>query len=672
MTNKAILRTVVYIPLLWISGAFECGWVLAADGDAQQFIDMPLEDLLNVEVISASRFKQKSSEAPSAVDVVTAEDIRNFGWRTLADALSAMRGLHVRNDRTYQRVGSRGFLHDADFNSRILLMVDGRRMNDNLYDNAFLGEDFMVDMNLIERIEYIPGSGSSLYGGNALVGVINVITKQGKDIDGLRVSGEAGSLDTYRGRATFGKRWGNGADLLLNASQYYSQGAESLYFPEFSETNGGFTENADREHSRRFFGQLSYQDFTLRSGYVGRLKRIPTAAFETIFNDPDTTNEDRQAYVDLDYNTAVSANLGLELRGFYHRYDSLANYPLNMLEGIPIDRVVEVKEASGRWWGGEAKLMGTLLDAHKWTLGIEFQYDQKQAVSVLNDPSDDTQPSNRQGWRSGFYLQDEYRINDQLLVNVGFRLDQHHMIKDLQFNPRVALIWDVTPSFTTKLLYSSAFRAPNVYERDFDNPDFGFRANPTNTEEHIKSYEGIVEWRPGNGYRVMGSVFYNKFSDLLEHQEQDDSLQFTNGGKFHSHGFELEAEKRWLNGRFIKVAWTYADVRDDDQGGIVGTDAPKNQVKLHYAEPLFNETVFLGLEEIFVDKRRTLEHNIAPAYHLFNINLALSKPVYGLQAGLGLYNVLNQHYQVLGGSEHEQDMLSMDGRIVRFRLEYGF
>jgi outer membrane receptor for ferrienterochelin and colicins len=73
-----------------------------------------------------------------------------------------------------------------------------------------------------------------------------------------------------------------------------------------------------------------------------------------------------------------------------------------------------------------------------------------------------------------------------------------------------------------------------------------------------------------------------------------------------------------------------------------------------------------------VDHRRTLANNIAPAYHLFNINLAFTKPIYGFQPTLGIYNVLDQHYKVLGGSEHTQDTLAMDGRTVRFRLEYGF
>ena len=209
--------------------------------------DLPLDQLVNVEVVSASRFKQKSSEAPSAVEVVTAEDIRSYGWRTLADALNSIRGLYVRNDRNYSFLGTRGFSRTGDYTSRLLFMIDGRRMNDAMFDQGFLGEENMLDMNLIERIEYIPGSGSSVYGANALLGIVNVITKEGKKFDSLHLSGEVGSLDTYRGRATFGKQWDNGTDLLINGSRYFSHGADKLFFPEFSDTNGGIAEDMDLE-----------------------------------------------------------------------------------------------------------------------------------------------------------------------------------------------------------------------------------------------------------------------------------------------------------------------------------------------------------------------------------------------------------------------------------------
>ncbi|SJM92843.1 TonB-dependent receptor plug [Crenothrix polyspora] len=648
-----------------------CGGVLSYEQnafaqEASQLLDLPLDQLVNVEVTTASRFKQKSSEAPSAVDVVTAQDIRSYGWRTLADALSAMRGLNVRNDRSYSYLGIRGFSHTGDFNSRVLIMIDGRRMNDAIYDGATIAEEFLLDMNLIDRIEYIPGSGSSVYGANALLGVINVITKQGKDFNGVRVSGEAGSLDTYRGRATFGKQWKNGADLLINGSRFFSHGEEQLFFPKSSSATGGIAQDMDIERSSRLFGKLSYQDFTLRAGYVNRYKRIPTGP---ISNDNRLYNVDRQYYVDLDYNTQINSNLGMEARAFHHWYDYHSITPYDGNWGVaPLNPIVNFDAVDSRWWGGELKLTGTQFKSHKWVAGVEVQYDQRQ--HLINYDINHKNFSNNHGWRAGVYAQDEWRITDSLLINVGLRLDHHHMIQNLQLHPRIGLIWDVTPTLTTKLLYGSAFRAPNVYERDLNIPAFNFLKNPNNKEELIHSYEAVAEWYAGKGVKLLGTLFYNDLKQVLV---QNTDGQFINSGAYQTYGFELGGEKRWDNGRHLKLTWTHNYTRDENlNGGSWAPDSPKNLVKLHYAEPLFNDTLRLGFEELFVDRRRTLDNNIAPSYHLLNINLAFTKPIYGFQPTLGIYNVLGHHYRVLGGPINNQDTLAMDGRTVRFRLEYGF
>lgn len=657
--------------LLFFALALSCGQVFSAE-ETDKVYDLSLDQLVNVEVVSASRFKQKSSEAPSAVDVVTADDIHNYGWRNLGDALNAIRGLNVRNDRNYSFLGNRGFSRTGDYTSRVLIMIDGRRMNDAVFDQGFLGEEFLLDMNLIERIEYVPGSGSSVYGANALLGVVNVITKQGKKFNGLRLSGEAGSLDTYRGRATYGKQWDNGADLLINGSHFFSHGAEKLFFPEFSNINGGIAQDMDQEQTSRAFGKLSYRDLTLRAGYADRYKRVPTASFGSIFNGKGNFTVDTQAYIDLDYLTQINTNLGLEARAFHHWYDYHADTPIDD-NGV---RVVNYDATDTRWWGGEFKLTGTQFEHHKWIAGVEAQYDQRQHfINFDITPYQLYNNSTNNGWRAGVYVQDEYRITDSLLLNVGLRLDHHHLINSLQLHPRIGLIWDVTPTLTTKLLYGSAFRAPNIYERDYNFLDSN-RANPNNKEELIKSYEAIAEWYPVSGLKLLGTMFYNDLKKVLVQDTDTTSptyLMFTNSGHFHTYGYELAADKHWENGRHFKLAWTHNFVRDEVlNGGSWAQDSPKNLVKLHYAEPLFDDTLRLGFEELFVDQRRTLANNIASAYHLFNISIAQTKPIYGFQANLGIYNVFDQHYKILGGSEHNQDTLAMDGRTVRFRLEYGF
>lgn len=135
----------------------------AGQDDGANLADLPLEQLMQVQTVtSASRFAQAPADAPSSVSVLTSQDIREYGWRTLADALAALPGLYVSSDRNYSYLGARGFLRPGDYDSRFLLLVDGMRTNDNVYDQASIGTEGMIDMDLVERIEYVPGPGAAV------------------------------------------------------------------------------------------------------------------------------------------------------------------------------------------------------------------------------------------------------------------------------------------------------------------------------------------------------------------------------------------------------------------------------------------------------------------------------------------------------------------------------
>ncbi len=102
---------------------------------------MSLEELINLPVVG-SRIRQKLSEAPADVSIVTRDEIKKYGYRTLADILKSERSFYVRNDRIYSYLGVRGFGRPGDYNSRILLLIDGIRINDNIYDQAPIGTEF--------------------------------------------------------------------------------------------------------------------------------------------------------------------------------------------------------------------------------------------------------------------------------------------------------------------------------------------------------------------------------------------------------------------------------------------------------------------------------------------------------------------------------------------------
>jgi iron complex outermembrane receptor protein len=213
-------------------------------------LDLP-DDLFSAEeealfqdipsVYSASKYEQKITKAPSSISIVTAEEIKQYGYRTLADILMSLRGFFATNDRNYSYLGTRGFARPADYNTRVLLLVDGHRINEAVYDSATIGNDFVVDVDNIERVEVIRGPSSSLYGNNAFFGVINVWTKRGRDYQGVEVSGEYRTYDTYKTRLNYGNRFDNGIEMLLSGSYLDSQGKDDIFFKEFNDpsTNNG-------------------------------------------------------------------------------------------------------------------------------------------------------------------------------------------------------------------------------------------------------------------------------------------------------------------------------------------------------------------------------------------------------------------------------------------------
>ena len=212
-------------------------------------------------VSGASKRDQKTTEAPSSVTVVVSDDVKRYGYRTLADILGSVQGLYVSYDRNYAFLGTRG-INLGDFNSRVLVLIDGHRINNNLTDGALIETAFMLDVDLIDRVEVIRGPGSVLYGNNAFFGVINVITRRGSQLDGAEVSGEYASFDTYKGRVTYGKSFTNGAQLLLSTSYYDSAGQERLFYKEFNTTNqnNGVARGLDDDSFKSFFGSLGYRD----------------------------------------------------------------------------------------------------------------------------------------------------------------------------------------------------------------------------------------------------------------------------------------------------------------------------------------------------------------------------------------------------------------------------
>jgi len=644
------------------------------------------EDLLFLDidsVYSASKYEQKVTEAPSSVSIVTAEEIEKQGYRDFGEIMQSIRGFYVTKDRNYFYIGVRGFGLPADYSNRMLILVDGTRTNDNIYDAGAL--ESMVDVDLIDRIEVVRGPSSSLYGSNAFFATINVITKRGRDYDGLEISGEMGSNDTYKPIATFGKKMASGFEMLVSGSYLDSDGDDNLYYSEFNDPdyNYGHAEDRDNLKQKNFMAKISYKDFSLTAHYNDYKKDVPTAPWETIFNG-DLWTEDESFIAGLTYDHSYQNGLDLIARLNYNYYKYEGEYPY---EGEPEwdepPVVVNEDSAKGEYILGDVQVTKLLKERHKLTLGASFQenFKQEQQTEYKGvDPEewgflDDDHSTTV--W--AVYLQNEFTITDKLILNAGVRYDDYETFGGTT-NPRAALIYNPQENMSFKLVYGTAFRAPSAYELYFDDGVYQ-KSNDDLDAETIDSYEVIYEQFFTSQIRGTAVGYYYKMDDIIinSYDQDEEMSQFVNGGEVDAYGLELEVDGKWENGWQGRISYTYQDTEDQDINREL-SNSPEHLVKVNVIAPLWRDKIFLGVEELYTSKRRTLyrEKNEvdsdthSDAYFLTNVTLYGEKLWRNLDISASIYNLLDKNYDDPGSFEHLQDELERDGRTYRLKITYLF
>lgn len=662
--------------LLWAIATIPCAALAAASqGNDEDLISIPIERLLNMEVYSASRFVQAVGDAPSAVSVLTAADIKTFGWRTLAEALRSLPGLYTSYDRNYTYLGARGFSRSGDYNPRFLLLIDGNRANDPIYDQATIGSEFTVDVDLIDRIEYVPGPGSSIYGSNAFFGVINVITKRGRDFNGMQVSGEAGSQGARKGRASYGWRDENGAELLLSATSFHQDG-KNLSYPEFaSHASGGVARGLDYDRGQSVLLKGAAGPFHLSLVHSQRTKGTPTASYEQEFNAPGSKMVDEQTLASVGYRHASSPKDDISTRLFFNQYKYLGDYIYSNAPDVP-PRYTNRDEASSNWWGGEIKLVSSRFDRHKLVAGIEYQksnpvrqdnFDVEPYVSQLN--------ARHQNSRAGIYLQDEWQLRDDLLLSMGLRYDHNSAADSDIVNPRLGAIYRLAPATTVKALFGRAYRLPNAYELYYAIPGSGGqKTNPDLQTERIRSYEMVLEHRLSADSRVRLSTYRNKVTDLItlrkEGPEDMPVYVFRNIDKATATGLEATLEQAWRNGTRLRTSYTWQQTRDDTTGAIM-ENSPRHLGKLNLSIPFYRNVWRAGFETLYVSSRKTMNSR-AGGYALCNLTLFSNRLMKNVELSASIYNLFNRDYADPVGQEFVQEAIAQDGRNARIKLTYNY
>lgn len=639
--------------------------------DAQEPLpDLSLEELLRLDsgrVFGVSLRTQPSTEAPSSVSFVTAEDIEHFGYRSLADILRGVRGFNVTNDRNFSFLGTRGFGKPGDYNSRILLLVNGLRVNDNVFGQAEIGAEFGIDPALFERVEIIRGPGSAFYGASAFFAVVNVITKSGASLGSGSITAEAGTLKTGLLRASGGHQFANGVDVAVAGTYAGSGGVERLYFPAFDspDTNNGVAEGLDGEQIRQSYVQMRAKNFTITGAYGWRRRGVPTASFGTLFNEQVAKEEstDRHTLADLNYARPFFGNGRIYARASYDRFTYDGTYPFDGGPGAPV--LVGHNSVTGSRWSAGSRITHALPARQVLTVGAEVigNTRQNQALEYV-EPAFEVFRIDRSSMQSAVYADHEWKPARWFITNGGVRYD--HYENFTRVTPRGGLIVTPSPAQSFKYLYGRAFRAPNEYE--LNSFYFGDSVDALRPET-VGTHELVWERYTNDWLRTSVSGYRYRADQLIALVPSESAFlgtTYINEGHVVAKGLEVEAQMRLARGIQAFTNYTLQEARDTDTGTTL-TNSPRHMGKLRVSIPLKLSGATVAVETIAIGSRRTLASNtLDPTVTAdATFTMQLSKAMF-LTATVR--NVLDATYADPASDAHRQDTIPQNGRTFRVRL----
>lgn len=605
-------------------------------------MSIPLEDLLQIKYIPASQIASQVSSAASAVSVVTAQDIEEYGYRTLEEILASMRGLHITRDYSYSYLGGRGFSDPNEYAGRIIMLIDGYRADDSFYGQTYFGNNGLLDVSLIEKVEFIPGGGSAGYANGALLGAINITTKNASDAKGVRVAYGRGSYNSQEKRVTAGEVFDNGASILLFASTLNANQKEYRYEDIHQE--------GSKEKTTRFFVKANYETFSFTSSWAKRAAHFPSFPLLDIVGDP-AYNGDENMFVRLKHDTDLSSSLKLSSSAWYGHY--LYRYKD---EPDPSNYIWH-GGTTAKWYGADMKFVGSWFDNHTLSFGAEYRHDFRWfryydyfsfSWGSMNDGHYFTPRKTYSG-----YLYDDFQLSPTLKLNYGFRYEKNNANMQA-LSPHASLLWQVHPKTTLKFSANKTHRQPTAHEGVFDTP------------EQAKTYEFVAEQKLGDNTTLLASLYQYTLSHTYSYTQSD----------VHSKGAELEFAKHWDSGVRLRTSYAWQNVKNVSSQ-FDRFNSPVHLGKFNLSAPLFDNRLRVGLETHYTSKRQIMdvtEKRYAPAYWLTHLSASTQHLAPNLTTRFKVRNIFNKQYENVTAFLFYDDSSTLrdQGRTFWLEMEYTF
>lgn len=543
---------------------------------------LSLEELMRVDVTTVAGRNQEWFRTPAALTVLTASDLRQAGVRTLLDAMRLVPGMFVsRSQSSFGRANARGFSGAALPAPRNLVLIDGRTVYDPLFGGVFWDVQDVV-LEDIERIEVIRGPGATLWGPNAVNGVINIITKRAFDTQGGLLDSGVGTFEqgwaTIRYGAKLGERTAGRVYLKYFERDSFDAPAGVDALDDWSMVRGGFRVDAD---DAVFGADLTLQGDLYGTPTLGAQRRVPVPNAHLQYEVLQGDDEARGGNVLARLTRALGGNESLSMQAYYDRTDR------ERVGGFEVERDTWDIDARHEFlWGNSHELI--------WGAGFRSSRDE---VAFGRDVAVDS--SERTLNLFSAFVQNTSTITEELRLMLGSKLT-HYSITDWEAQPSARLSWMPSDQHTFWAAVSRPVRQPSRIEVDGNfilgivDPGILAGGAPTGqfveastrgsgitTDfEHLVAYELGYRARPVEGLTLAVSTYFNDYSQLIS--APPGQLGFiSNDGEGKSYGVETAVSWRPVNP--LRLQATYAHQTTEHDGPILqfeeGT-SPRNLASL--------------------------------------------------------------------------------------------
>ena len=627
--------------------------------------DKDLEKLLNKTISNTELYNQKISESPNSIIIISKEQIKLFGYQSLSELISTIQGTYIRNDMNYDFLGTRGFDRPTSFSNNLVLL-NGHVLNEYVYGSQSLDNYLGIDMDDISRVEILQGPSSTMYGSGAMVSLINIILKEGKEFNGLTAGLMYGTFDNKYAHVSYGKRYDDFSIAITG--RHGERGGKDFFFEDFKDsTRDGVARNMDWEKHLGSTIQAVYQDFSLNIYFSNREKSIPNAPYQADFNTSPTKSQDMRAFYSLLYQKEINPTQSLRAKLFFDTYDYSDVF---QYEGEPW-----YDENVGRWFGGEFDYKFDISSNYSLFAGTNITRSY-MLTSKLFDEYQHYTNNNIPFTSASFYIQNQYQLLKNFSVDFGIRADIFSYYKP-HYNPRFALIYNPTERTTLKYLLNSGFRIPSIYEFLVDDTTFK-EQNLMLKPENLLSNEIIWENIVSEKFNYSVSLYYYRFKnviELIDNPEQSDNVgAYQNMSEYNSLGIELAFRGRPEDGFVWYSNFAYQMTQDSSNKQI--TNSPQILVKAGISYS-FVENLFVGIEGKYEGNRRTLYNTITDEFFLIDANIGFT-PNFSkdsgfdalnyIHIGIRVKNLLDKIYYLPGPSWVSTHSIEQYGRVLTFVL----